>query len=93
MFKKNTTPTALEETIDAVHDKMAELDPFSTQYAACVDQLVKLTSIKDPKSKPGVTPDVAVTAAVNLIGIGMIIHHERASVIASKALAFVMKLR
>ncbi len=93
MFKKTKTPTALEETMEAVHEVMRELDPFSEEYSACADQLVKLSAIKDPQSKTGVSPDVAVTAAANLLGIGMIIHHERAGIIASKALGFVMKLR
>lgn len=93
MFKKDQTKTALEATIDTLHLDMNSLTASSPEYAACVDQLAKLYAIKDPKSKTGVSPDVAVTTAANLVGIGMIIHYERASVIASKALGFVMKLR
>lgn len=93
MFKKNKTLTQLEETMNVLHLNMRDLDPFTPEYAACADQLVKLSAIKDPQSTNRVSPDVAVTAAANLFGIGMIIHHERANVIASKALSFVMKLR
>lgn len=94
MFKKTkTAKTPLEYTIDNLHLDMHNLTASSPEYAACADQLVKLYAIKDPKSKTSVTPDVAVTAAVNLAGIAMILHHERASVVASKALGFVQKLR
>lgn len=93
MFKKNQIKTALEATIDTLHVDMIAIPASSPEYAACVDQLAKLYAIKDPKSKTGVSPDVAVTTAANLVGIAMIIHHERANVIASKALGFVQKLR
>ena len=93
MFQKNKTQSALQQTIDQLHAALTVFPPESPEYDRISDQLVKLSEIKTPKSETRVSPDVLATVATNLVGIAMIIHHERANVIASKALGFVQKLR
>jgi hypothetical protein len=93
MFQKNQTKSQLQATIDQLHAALAVYPPETNEYDRISDQLVKLSAIEDPKSSKRVSPDVLATVAANLIGIGMILHYERANVIASKALGFVQKLR
>lgn len=85
--------SGLEKAIDSVLVEMAELESSADEYAKMVDQLVKLYSLKEVDSKKRISPDTLATVAANLIGIILIVGHERVHVVTSKALNFVMKLR
>jgi len=47
--------------------------------------------VKERSWKP--SPDAIVGAAATVVGILLVLHHEKANVIASKALGFVNKMR
>lgn len=49
------------------------------------------TKKKEMKIPFGIKPETLALVAANLVGIAMIIGHERINVIATKALGFVMK--
>lgn len=85
--------SGLEKAIDSVLIEMAELESSADDYAKMVNQLSKLYSLKEIDSKKRVSPDTMATVAANLIGIILIVGHERVHIITSKALNFVMKLR
>jgi len=95
MFTPKTAaePTALDLAIDRLHTDMRENPTDSEEYAKLVDHLVKLHNLNEAEKPKGLSTDVKATIAANLAGIGMIIFHERANVIATKGLAFVQKLR
>jgi hypothetical protein len=64
------------------------------EFTKLLDQYTKLIlATSASKQTVRVSPDVRATIIANLVGIGMIIHHERVNVIASKALSFVAKLK
>lgn len=91
MFKKTVNNDAqLTEAITDVHALMSKTPPNTESYAAMVDQLVKLHSLKTPSRMPSTDQMVAITA--HLAGVGMIVGYERANVITTKALTFVTKL-
>lgn len=96
MFNPKTPPekTALEKTIERLHDDMQTFDPYTEQYAKMAENLGKLYKLRehDQVRRWRPSPDVVLTVAANLIGIGMIIKHEDVNVISSKALGFVKKL-
>jgi hypothetical protein len=85
--------SGLEEAIDTVLSEMAGVTTDSDEYAKMVDQLVKLYSLKDTDAKKRVSPDTLAMITGNLLGILVIVGHERAHVVTSKALSFVTKLR
>ena len=90
MFKKPAYEVALDK---AINEALAELSTHtadSKEYAQTADQVVKLYQLK---KKSRISPDVLVTASANILGILVIVGHERAHVVTSKALAFVAKLR
>ena len=91
--KKPQQKTELDEVIDDLYTEMKSFTADSKEYTAMVDNLVKLNAVKENSSKKSVSPDVIVTVGANLAGIALILSYERASVVASKALSFVMKLR
>lgn len=81
---------------DAIASVLSDLDGFTSEteeYAASVDRLVKLYAIREANQPKKISPDTLVIVAANLLGIMIIVNHERMNVITSKALAFLPKLR
>lgn len=93
----NRTPKSenlLETAIANLHAEMASFDGESEEYDRCTDQLTKLYKLRElNNSKWHVNPDTLVLAIANILGIGMIVGHERAHVVTSAARNFIMKLR
>lgn len=98
MFTKKTdiNQVGLKMCIDRLFAKMDDVDPTSEEYAAMVDQMDTLYKLREVDVKVNasqrVSADTWAIVAANLLGIGMIVGHERASVVTSKALSYVMKL-
>lgn len=91
-----TTPaqdpkTNVEDLIDYVMSEMSNTAPGTDEFGKMADQLTKLTALKP--EKPRVKPETWATIGANLAGIIMVLHYERAHVVASKAIGFVSKLR
>lgn len=82
----------LQKAIDSVYADLAGNTAESKEYAAAVDQLVKLYSLKEQSAPNRVSPDALVTAGTSLLGILVIVAVEQKHVMASKALGFVRKL-
>lgn len=95
MFKKkpDTNRIGLEKTIDDLIVRMAEVRPETPEYKAMTENLTKLYALRDEKSNKSVSPDAVLAVAGNLMGIAMIVGHERVGVVTSKALQFVMKAK
>jgi hypothetical protein len=83
--------SGLEKAIDEVYSEMARHSSDDDEYAKMVDQLSKLYSLRETPQR--VSPDTLAIVIGNLIGIILIVGHERLHVVTSKALNFVMKLR
>lgn len=92
LAKKNEI-SPLDKTIDDLHNLMRNYLPESDNYAICVDQLTKLYAIKENTSSKRVSADTLAVVIGNLAGILVIVGHEKAHVVTSKALNFVMKAR
>lgn len=95
MFIKKTAPTesGLEIAIADLHKQMTNVAAWSEEYTTMSDNLSKLYKLRENDSRPRVSPDTLALVAGNLLGIVMIVGHERASVVTSKALSFVSKLK
>jgi hypothetical protein len=85
--------TMVDVLIDNLIADMSRESPDSDEYAKMAAQLVKLYPLKDAERPKTISPDVLATVVANLAGIGVILWHERAGIITTKALSFVMKLR
>lgn len=94
MFAKTTPePSSLDNAIERLHKEMRETYPTTDDYAKFVDQLIKLQTLKDNSSPQRLSADAKATLFANLAGILLILNHERAGIVTSKALSFVSKLR
>lgn len=91
--KKNSEPTALQNAIDELFAAMAGVSEDSDEYTKMVVNLSALYKLKEQDSSKRVSADTVALIAGNIAGILLIIGHERANVVTSKALSFVMKLR
>lgn len=93
--KNETHP--LDKAIANILTAMESTSPTVEVYSKMVDMLEKLYKIKASERPDRVSKDSIVTVGgsvlSSLIGIGMILHHEKLNVVASKALGFVSKAR
>lgn len=91
-LKTSAEPTKLDEEIIRLLTIMEEETPDSDEYSKTADQLIKLMKLREEiSSKRRVSPDTLAVVLGNIAGIGLILSYERAHVITSKALGFVMK--
>lgn len=97
MFKIKTPikPSALEDAIDRLLVEMNSTDPVTDEYGKLVERLDKLHKMKVAEKDNGrrVSADAMLTVGANLAGIVLILGFERAHIITSKALGFVLKTK
>lgn len=93
MFRKTPSePHPFQKQIDELLTQLDSRDAESDEYALILERLEKLYAIHTPeKVKSGISADAALAVGGNLLGILLILNFERAGVVASKALSFVMK--
>lgn len=90
--KPQTEPSELDKAITAAHAVLDATPTYSDQYAKTVDQLTKLYAMRETtKSSNRVSPDTLAIVFGNLAGIVLIVGHERANVVTSKAIQFILK--
>lgn len=89
----NNEPSKLDEVIDDLLVKLESLHTDTEEYTAVVDQLTKLYALKQAETPKRVSMDTLAIVAGNLLGILLILNHERASIMTSKAVGFVLKPR
>lgn len=85
------------EAITALLDEMSGHQGDSVEYAKMVDQLTKLYALKEIDHKVDaprrVSMDTLAVVGGNILGILMIVGHERTSVLTSKALTLLTKVK
>jgi uncharacterized membrane protein YkvA (DUF1232 family) len=96
MFSKKTDITAqnLDKEIENLLATMETMDRLrDAEYPKMVELLAKLYALRNDNTPKRMSPDAKATIAANLAGIILILGHERAHIVTSKALSFVQKLR
>ena len=84
----------LDKEIDRILLELEDLDSLSEEYNRLLGRLNLLYDAKSKeKDKKSVSPDVVWTIAANLLGLGLIMNHEKLNVISTKALNFVLRTR
>lgn len=89
---KKTEDTGLQKIIDQ-HLEAMTIETDTVEYARKVDQLTKLYSLKEDKSKSKLSADTLAIVAGNLAGIVIIVAAEKSSVLTSVAKNFILKAR
>ena len=91
--RNSDKPATLQELIDLVQTQMLTEGADSDKFREMNDELERLYAMKKANKSSRVSPDALVAVAGNLLGIGLILQHERLHVVTSKALSFVMKTK
>jgi hypothetical protein len=93
MFTKTTTDdSALNAAIAKVYEEMSNHRSDSDEYFRMTAQLTLLNDLKATPSDR-LSKDTFALVLGNLAGIVIMVGHERAHVITSKALNFIMKAK
>lgn len=90
MPSSSTKPT-LQTELDLAVQYLFDTDVESPEYDTALSNVERIHKLM-PDKKP-VDRNTVITAVTNIVGILLITQHERANVITSKALSFVMKTR
>lgn len=89
MFKRNRIEVNLDNEINNLLELMDKETKYTDDYKTMVDQLAKLYELRKGNR---ISADTLATIGANLAGIIVLMNHERAHVIASKAFSFVKKI-
>lgn len=89
MFKKSEIDTKLDEEILCVLNLIRAEDATTDGYSTLVDRLTTLHGLRE---KNRISKDTLATIVANVVGIAIILGHERTNVIASKAFGLVKKI-
>ena len=90
--KLDTEDPLLDKEIERLLSEIKTINPLDDEYPKMLDQLSKLYKLKPEKPKP-VSNDTLAIIAGNVACVVLIVGYERANLVTSKALGFVMKLR
>jgi hypothetical protein len=85
--------TELDRVIADLREQMVGVSADSDEYAEMTKNFVKIYAMKADERPKRVSPDTVLLVTGNLLGILMIVGHERAHVITSKAIGFIGKAR
>ena len=83
----------LDEELERVILAMNRTMPDSAEYAKMLSSVERLYEMKETKTSTSVSKDTLAIVGANLVGIFMILKHEFAHPITSKALSFVLRPR
>lgn len=89
----STKTDVLEDTIAAALKQLIDTPLGTEEYAEKLSQIKGLYELKKSNSSQSVSPDTMWTVIGNLTGILLILNYERAHVVTSKAIGFVLKPR
>jgi|KBSMisStaDraftv2_1062788.scaffolds.fasta_scaffold29989_5 hypothetical protein len=79
---------------DAVNRALLDLKNHavgSEEYQKSLDALTKLHKMKKEESPSSVSRDTLVVVAANLVGLAMVIKHERFNTITSRAFGMLLR--
>jgi hypothetical protein len=96
MVTKRETPHAdrlLEDEIERVIRSLPSNPIGSQDYVKTVDTLTKLYALRTDQKSSKLSKDTLATIGANLVGIFMILKHERFHPITSRAMQFVVKAK
>ena len=91
MFHKPEVEQNLDLEINRILSQMKDLEVDSDEYKIWMDNLKVLYELKGVKSQSSISADTLVNAIVNVVGILLVINHERINVITTKAITMAFR--
>lgn len=90
--RKPVQPTASPEKARLL-TALAAHKPESPEYGTILDRLSKFDELQRNNTPKPVSNDTKATIAANIAGLLIVVNHERANVIATKAMQMLIKPR
>ena len=91
--KRERKPTKLDEIIDELQTYILSTTPDDDDYEDLVARLETLYKMKEQEAPDRISANTKAIIAANIAGIVLILGFEKANVVTSKALSFIMKLK
>ncbi len=79
----------IESEIEHILARLEELSPESEEYTRAVKNLDTLHACRSYKTNTWLNYEVLIPAAVNILGILLVINYERVGIVTSKAMSLV----
>lgn len=92
-IKRQHTESQFDNLITKVASEMMDRPADSQEFEDQLAYLEKLANMRKDHPSSRVSPDTMAVVLGNLLGVVMILQHERIHVVTSKAVAFLPKLR
>ncbi len=86
-------PTWLDREIERAQSRLSEKEFGSEDYANCLAWVERLHELQMKEKSGGVSKETWAMIGANLLGILLIIGHEKANVVSANALRMVTKLK
>ena len=93
MINLKPKQSKLDLAIDVLLGEMLEPGYAADDWAKMIEQQTKNYQLKEQDSRSRPSADTLLIVGANIVGIILIIGHERASIITTKALGFIMRLK
>jgi hypothetical protein len=90
-FRKNDTPSPLDDQIAAVLESMTNYTVDSGEYPLLLRHLERLYELKTQTRKPPVSRDTMVLIAGNILVTLVIVAYEQKHVLTTKAPSMIIK--
>lgn len=89
MFQQPEIEAKLDEEIVRLLESLEKEDKKSKDYTSMIENVTKLYELRH---KSRISKETLATIGANVLGLIVLMNHERAHVIASKAFGFVKKI-
>lgn len=89
--KTSTEKSPLDKAIEALLEEMPTHEADDDKYGQLMNRLERLYVLKAQEAPKHVTPDTMAIVAGNIAAVILIVGHERAHLVTSKALNFIKK--
>lgn len=93
MFRRQSGPHPLDKTIADIINALDSYPPDSDEYHKTLDRLERAQTLKNENVRKPVSSDTAAIVVGNVLVTGIVVFHERSSIITSKFGQFLMKFK
>jgi hypothetical protein len=79
----------IDEEIERLANQLGDMSPVSDDYAKTADNLKVLCEAREKKNDRVISSEALLVAAVNIVGILVVLNFEKADTITSKAFSLI----
>ncbi len=89
--KRTELEKEIDDEIEYLRSIACDVEDYEQKYDDELTRLERLKKLKDEKKS--ISPDTLLVVLANLLGIALILGYEKAGVVTSKAMNFVLRGR